>query len=282
MDLLGLAAGDPRREPVRILNPLSEDLSVMRTSLIPGLLDTARYNLSWKNENLKLFELKRIFLSRKGERLPEEKKYLTGLATGLDQEPHWSAASKPIDVYDLKGCVEDILEALHVQGVGFVQAEDIPYLHPGRAARIVHDKEMFGVLGEIHPEVLTRYEMGQKAFLFEIDFDRMLDWVEEDRRFKPLSKFPVVYRDLSLVVEEALEVGKVVEAIWNLRQPFIDEVRFFDLYREAPIPEGKKGLTYRIRYQSNDRTLTDEEVNRYHEKVISHVREAFQAELRGS
>ena len=119
-----------------------------------------------------------------------------------------------------------------------------------------------------------------KAYLFEIDFEQMVKWAGEGKRFQPLPKFPAVYRDLSLVVDDALEAEKVVEAIWTFHQPFIDEVNLFDVYRGAPIPEGKKGVSYRIRYQASDRTLTDEEVNQYHEKVILQLREIFQVELR--
>ena len=280
LDLLCLNPGDSRRQPVKILNPLSEDLSILRTSLVPGLMETARYNISWKNDNLKLFELKKVFMPQPGERLPRERKILAGLAIGFDNEPHWASPPKPVDFYDVKGCVEDLLEVFQIKGIQFSHAEDVPYLHPGKAARIVLGKEMLGVLGEIHPQVLAHYEMEQKATLFEIDFDQIVHWAEEGKRFRPLPKFPAVYRDLSLVVDEALEAGNVVEAIWNFKQPFIDEVQFFDLYRGAPIPEGKKGVSYRIRYQSTDRTLTDEEVNQYHEKVISRLREIFQAELR--
>ena len=108
----------------------------------------------------------------------------------------------------------------------------------------------------------------------------MVKWAEEGKRFRPLPKFPAIYRDLSLVIDDDLEVEKVAEAIWNFHQPFIDEVKLFDVYRGAPISEGKKGVSYRIRYQANDRTLTDEEVNRYHEKIIFQLKEIFQVELR--
>jgi len=135
-------------------------------------------------------------------------------------------------------------------------------------------------LGEVHPQVLDYYEIHGKAYLFEIDFEQMVKWAGEGKRFRPLPKFPAVYRDLSLVVDDELEVEKVAEAIWNFHQPSIDEVKLFDVYRGAPISEGKKGVSYRIRYQANDRTLTDEEVNRYHEKIIFQLKEIFQVELR--
>ncbi len=279
-DLLGVHPDDPRNRHLRILNPLTEDFSVLRTSLIPGLLEAARYNLSWKNLNLKLFELKKVFLPQGGEKLPKEVKYLTGLAIGLDQDPHWAFVPRSIDFYDVKGCVEDLLEVLQIKGVKFERAEDIPFLHPGKASRIFKDKEVLGILGEIHPQVLSHYEIHGRAYLFEIDFEQMVKWAGVGKRFSPLPKFPAVYRDLSMVVDDALEVEKVSEAIWAFQQPFIDEVNLFDVYRGAPIPEGKKGISYRIRYQASDRTLTDEEVNRYHEKVIFQLMGIFQAELR--
>jgi len=279
-DLIGLAPDDPRRRYLKLLNPLSEDSSIMRTSLIPGLMETARYNLSRKNSNLKLFELKKVFLLREGEGLPREVKYIAGLAMGVDRDHHWALSPKLIDFYDIKGCIEDLFEVLQIRGIKFDRAEDIPYLHPGKASKISFGKEVLGVLGEIHPQVLGHYEIQGKVYLFEIDFEQMVKYAEEGRRFRPLPKFPAVYRDLSIVVDNALEVEKVGEAIWALQQPLINEVNLFDVYRGAPIPEGKKGISYRIRYQSNDRTLTDAEVNNHHEKVISRLRGVFQAELR--
>ena len=279
-DLINLSPDDPRRSHLQILNPLTEDFSVLRTTLIPGLMETARYNVSWKNSNLKLFELKKVYLPQEGEKLPREVKYLTGLAMGFDQDPHWASSPKLIDFYDIKGCIEDLFEVLQIEGVKFSRAEDIPYLHPGKASRVILGKEVVGVLGEVHPQVLSHYEIQGRAYLFEIDFEQMVKWAGKGRRFRPLPKFPVVYRDLSIVVDNTLESEKVVEAIQTFQQPFIEEVNLFDVYRGAPIPVGKKGVSYRIRYQAEDRTLTDEEVNQYHEEVISRLKEIFPLELR--
>jgi phenylalanyl-tRNA synthetase beta chain len=280
LDFIDLHPDDPRRRHLQILNPLTEDFSVLRTSLIPDLMETARYNVSRKNSNLKIFELRKVFFSQAGERLPKEVKYLAGLALGENRDPHWAFSPRPMDFYDVKGCIEDLLETLQIGEIEFSRAEDIPYLHPGKASRILCGKEVLGILGEVHPQVLGHYEINGKAYLFEIDFEQMVKWAGEGKRFQLLPKFPAVYRDLSLVVNEALEVKRVAEAIRDFQQPFIDEVNLFDVYRGAPIPEEKKGVSYRIRYQANDRTLTDEEVNRYHEKVILQLREIFQLELR--
>ncbi len=279
-DLICLTPDDPRRKHVRILNPLTEDFSDLRTSLIPGLLESARYNVSRKNSNLKLFELKKVFFPQEGERLPKEVKYLVGLAMGVDRDPHWAFSPRPVDFYDIKGCVEDLFEGLQIKGIKFDRAEDIPYLHPGKASRILSEGVVLGVMGEVHPQVLGHYEIHGKAYLFEIDFEKMVKGRGEGKRFRPLPRFPAVYRDLSMVVDDVLEAEKVVETIRTFRQPFIDEVQLFDIYRGAPVPEGKKGVSCRIRYQAGDRTLTDEEVNQYHEKVISQLREIFRVELR--
>jgi phenylalanyl-tRNA synthetase beta chain len=279
-DGIGLSPDDPRRNALRILNPLTEDLSVMRTTLIPGLLEIARFNLSRKNSNLKLFELKKVFIPQGGERLPKEVKFLVGLAMGFDRDPHWAFSPRPVDFFDIKGCVEDLLEALKIRELKFEKAKDIPYLHPGKASRVILDHNVLGVLGELHPQVLSHYEIHGKGYLFEMDFRKMVQWAGEERRFQPLPKFPEVYRDLSVVVDKDLDSERVVEAIRTFRQPFVEEVSLFDIYEGPPIPEGKKGISYRIRYQADDRTLTDEEVNQFHEKVLLRLKEVFSLELR--
>ena len=279
-DTIGLSSDDPRREHLRILNPLTEDLSVMRTTLVPGLMEMARYNVSRKISNLKLFELKKVFLPQKNERLPKEVKFLAGLAMGFDRDPHWAFSPRSVDFYDVKGCVEGLLDDLQIKGATFSKVDDIAYLHPGKASKIVLDHEVLGVLGEAHPQVLGHYEVQGAVYLFEMDFGKMVKWAGEGRRFRPLPKFPAVYRDLSLVVDRDLEVARVMETIRAFDQPFVEEVTVFDIYQGAPIPAGKKGVSYRIRYQANDRTLTDEEVNRYHENLFSRLREVFQLDLR--
>ena len=279
-DKIGLPPEDPRRQALRILNPLAEDLSVLRTTLVPGLMETVQYNLSRKNSNLKLFELKKVFLRQEGERLPKEVKFLAGLAMGFERDPHWAFSPRLVDFYDIKGCVEDLLDGLQIKEAMFSKADDIPYLHPGKASKVILDHEVLGVLGEVHPQVLGHYEVHETVYLFEMDFSKMVKLAGEGRRFQPLPKFQAVYRDLSIVVDKALEAERIMGAIRAFRQPFVEEVALFDIYQGPPIPGGKKGVSYRIRYQANDRTLTDEEVNRYHEKLLSRLREVFQLDLR--
>ncbi len=146
-DLLGLPPNDVRRKHLRILNPLTEDFSVLRTSLIPGLLETACYNLSWKNSNLKLFELKRVFLPQEGEKLPKEIKYLAGLAIGMERDPHWAVASRTIDFYDVKGCVEDLLEKLQIKGITFQKGRGYPLPSSRESIQDPRGERGFGYFG---------------------------------------------------------------------------------------------------------------------------------------
>ena len=172
------------------------------------------------------------------------------------------------------------MDTLQIKEAKFIKVDDIPYLHPGKASKVVLGDEVLGVLGEAHPLVAGHYEVHGKVYLFEMDFTKMVKWAGGEKRFQLLPKFPAVYRDLSIIVDQTLEAKGVMEKIQTFHQPFVEEVTLFDIYQGPPIPEGKKGISYRIRYQANDRTLTDEEVNQYHEKVLSRLKEVFQLDLR--
>lgn len=280
LDRIKLPPEDVRRRQVRILNPLTEEFSLLRTSLIPGLLETAYYNISRNNLNLKLFELKRVFLPAEGEKLPREPKSLAGLAVGLAEEPNWASPQRLVDFYDVKGLIEDLMEALQIPDVIFRRTTGVPYLHPGKAVEVLSGEDSLGVFGEAHPEVLVQYELDGRIYLFDLDFEKMARRATVGKRFRILPKFPAVSRDLSLIVDEGVEVENLSQAIRGSGVPFVDQIVLFDLYRGAPIPPGKKGVSYRIRYQAADRTLTDEEVNRYQEQIVLRLREMFHVQLR--
>lgn len=281
LDRFQLPSEEGRRRYVSILNPLTEDSSVMRTTLLPGLIETARYNLSHKNSDLKIFELKTVYLKQEGERLPMEKKVLAGIAMGQESELHWATPPRPVDFYDVKGCLEDLFEGMQIQGVQYQKIDRIPFLHPGKTAELYFQGERLGILGEMHPETSAHFNLPSKVYLFEIDFDLVMKHAKEEKKFYPLPKFPAVVRDLSLVVDEDLETERVEQMIRSFEQPLIREVTLFDVYQGAPVPRGKKSISYRLRYQANDRTLTDDEVNQHHEMIISRLREILKAELRG-
>jgi len=277
---LQIPQGDRRSRVLAIQNPLSEDQSVMRTTLIPGLLQTARTNTHRQNLDLKVFELGRVFFPRKGENLPEEVETLAGLLSGLREEESWAKPKAKCDFFDLKGILEAFFEGLGVSGVLFVPDPQIAFLHPGKACRVEAGGESIGVMGEVHPNVNELFDLKQEAFLFELDFQKLTGRIEEHRSFSPLPRYPAVTRDLALIVEDTMAAGDLLNALWRANDGSIKEIRLFDLYRGNPVPPGKKSLAFRLIYQRDDRTLTDQEVNDFHRRLIQLLGQQYGGILR--
>ncbi len=280
LNCLKLPAKDHRQKTLKILNPLTEEQSIMRTTLIPGLLTTTKKNIYQKNLNLKLFEVGSIFLTQGKDKLPQEKKMLAALATGLYQEEAWNSEKRNADFYDLKGCLENLLQELLITNYSFSPCKDSPFLHPSKSLNLMVNHEKVGVLGEAHPQLLEDYQLPQKAYLLEISLSPLLPHFSEQRKFRPLPKHPPVYRDIALVVDEVISAQKVLDTIYKFNNKFIEEIMIFDYYKGKPIPAGKKSLAYRLKYQSYNHTLTDKEVNALYEELISALHQELGAEIR--
>jgi len=280
IEALKFPSSDPHTQVLTILNPLSEDQSVMRTTLIPSLLSTMRRNIYQKNYNVKIFEMGKIYIRERGGHLPTEKRMLAGLITGLRSGEVWNVQKEDVDFYDIKGCIESIMEEFNIKDFQFLSPQSISYLHPGKSCSLFIRDENIGVLGEIHPEVLSYYDLDTCALIFEIDLDSLNQFSENPRYHKPLSKYPPVYRDIALIVNSEVKAEEVRYALMGLKINLVEEVSLFDFYQGKPIPEGKKGLAYRIKYQAYDRTLTDEEVNVLHDKITSFLIEELGVEIR--
>lgn len=259
---------DRRFLALRIENPLSEDQAVMRTTLIPGLLHTARTNIRRQNLDLKIFELGRVFFPRKGESLPQEVETLAGILSGLREKESWARPKAECDFFDLKGTLEGLFAGLGVSGILFLPDPHIPFLHPGKACRIEAEGEKVGIMGEIHPDVNELFDLKQRVFLFELDFQKATERMTERRSFTPLPRYPAVTRDLALMVEEKIAAGDILNSLWKANEGLVKEIRLFDLYQGNPIPPGMKSLAFRLIYQRDDRTLTDEEVNEIHRRLV--------------
>jgi len=277
---LKLPVQDYRLKTLKILNPLTEDQSIMRTTLIPGLFTTVKRNINQKNLNLKLFEVSRVFLIQEKDKLPQENKMLAALVTGLYQEEAWNVEKRDVDFYDLKGCFETLLEALHITNYSFSPCSESPFLHPYKALNLMVSYEKVGILGEAHPQLLEDFQISQKVYLFEISLSPLVTHFSEHRKFHSLPKYPPAYRDIALVVNEAISAQKVYDTIYKFKNIFIEEIMIFDYYRGKSIPEGKKGLAYRLKYQAHDHTLNDEEVNTLHEELINSLYQELGAEIR--
>jgi len=205
---------------------------------------------------------------------------LSGLLTGLREEESWSKPKEECDFFDLKGALETLLDGLGVLACYFRPEREEPFLHPGKACRLWAGEQILGVMGEAHPDVYEIFELKQKIFLFELNFQRLGDYITERRPFKPLARFPAVTRDLALIVEDQIPAGDLLRTLWQANNGLIAEIKLFDLYRGKSIPPGKKSLAFRLKYQQEDRTLTDGEVSELHKKMIDLLAQRYGAILR--
>lgn len=277
---LRLPEEDGRLNPVCIRNPLSEEQAVMRTSLLPGLLQATRYNLDRRNEDLRLFELSKVFLSRPGATLPDEPHHLAGVMVGKRCPDILYGGEEEVDYTDIKGIVESLLSRFYLDGIRYVSADLPPYLDPAVAATVLVGKERLGVLGRLHPDVAVSFEIKKPVYLFEMDFDRIHALGRPYPLFTPLPKFPPVVRDIAMVVDENVPVMAPLQFILGLEEPLIENVEVFDIYRNPQFGKGKKSLGYRLTYRATDRSLTDEEVNEIHSVIVEGVLKEFSATLR--
>jgi phenylalanyl-tRNA synthetase beta chain len=283
-DQLLLHDQDPRRPMVSILNPLTEDQAVMRSSLLPGLLATMYINSKQRKEDLRIFELGKVFLYTAPDQLPEEIEMISGLWTGAREERTWHFEESEVDFYDIKGVVEALCAGLNMTGVRFASltGTDFPYLRPGHAAQIQAGNERLGALGELSGEVLRNFGLKQAAYCFDLNLDRIVDYVSEEKHAKTLARFPATERDMALILSNRVEAGALLDFIEAMGQVLVERVEIFDVYTGSPIPEGKKSIALRFTYRSSERSLTDDEVNTIHDTVTRKVLKEFSAQLRPS
>jgi len=281
-DHLEIRSDDSRRQVVEILNPLSEDQSVMRTSLIPGLLDTMHYNLAVQNLNFKLFEVGNVFFNTgKADSQPAEIEMLAGLWTGIRNDTFWLAQKTYCDFYDLKGVVEELLGSLDIDEATFTlqPPELCRYTKAGYTAQIIIADETLGLVGELHPKVLSNYDLKQTAFIFELNFDQLLKHIPDLKPAKPIPKFPATSRDITLIVAQDVEALKILKSIETLKEDLVEDTDLFDVFEGDPIPEGQKSISFKITYRSHHETLEDNKVNRIHKKIADRLLKEFDATL---
>ena len=272
--------GDPRLDPVRLKNPLSDEQAVMRTSLVPGLLQNARYNFDRRSENLRIFELSKVFLTRKGDLLADEPHHLAGVMAGRRIPQSLYGGDAEVDYTDIKGTVEAVFQFLRISDVRF-RAESLPpWLDPYGSASIFAGEDRIGELGRVHPEVEEAFDLKRPVFVFRLNFDKLFTLRGPVPTYSSLPKFPPVARDMALVAPEDLPVEEPLDFIHSLKQTLLERVEIFDIFRSEQLGADKKSIAYRLTYRAPDRSLTDEEVNAIHGKVIEKVTKKFGASLR--
>jgi phenylalanyl-tRNA synthetase beta chain len=261
--------------PLKVANPMTREQEFLRTSLQPGLLSALAHNQRFEQGGLRLFEIGKVFLPR-GRDLPEEKEMLCAVLSGVRAESSWHADKELLDFFDAKGVMENLLNQLGLK-VSFEDSGD-EILSPGRAADVVMEGDKIGIVGDMHPEVAQAFELSNTVCVIEVDLEKLLNKTAKAEVYQSIPRFPSVSRDIALVVDEQVGYRRVEEIIEAF--PLVKKVTLFDLYRGEQIAEGKKSFAIRIVYQSPDRTLTDEEVDRTQEQMLVGLRQDLGATLR--
>ncbi len=272
-DKIGFAPDNPLRQALHLKNPLSPEMSILRTTLLPSLLDNAQHNHNHQIDSIALFEISTVFIK------DEEPARVAGILAGEIGGGVYGNPYQPPDFFDIKGVVEGMLEVCGITDYTFRKTED-PTFHPGRNAEVLLENRRIGILGEAHPTVLESYELPYKAYLFELDLEALADAADFSKRFEPIPIYPSVLRDLAIVVDEDMQSDVPINIIYSTGGELVKSVRLFDVYVGDQVPEGKKSLAYTITYHSATETLTDKAVNDLHDKVVKRLNEELGAELR--
>ncbi len=281
LELLGGPQGHDLKNFVRLLNPLTIDQSVMRTSLLPGLLKAAQQNLSYGEKALRIFEWGRVFFNKGQDHQAEERYHLGALLTGAVVSSKWHSKERMADFYDIKGVAEALLEGLGVSTALFKRPVHFPGFDTEASADIFLGDEVIGHIGQLRGDVIEAFDLGRREFfVFELDVESMRPHITWERKFTPFARFPAVYRDISIIVSKETESLKVKEIIEKYGGTLVESVDIFDVYEGKGIAPEEKALGFRICFRSADRTLDGDEVNRLYGKIIDRIREETGGRLR--
>lgn len=269
-DKINLHEDDPSRKYIKLINPLGEDFSSMRTTLLPNMLELLSRNYNKGIESMFAYEVGNTFIPKSLPitELPEEKKFLSLGFYG------------DTDFYEMKDVVENALGRLGIKGIEYEREENNSSFHPGRTARLYVNEELLGVIGEIHPIVLENYSIKTRVYAGELDFEKIIKLTNLDIKYTPLPKYPAMTRDIAIVVNEDIMVGNIEKIILKHGSGLIESLNLFDIYRGNQIQEGLKSVAYSIIYRSFERTLTDDEVNEIQNRIIKDLEDNIDAKLR--
>ena len=294
-DKIKLPQDSKLRNAIKIVNPLGEDTSVMRTSIIPSVLDVLSFNYNNRNEKACLFEISKEYLPAS-----EEKPFINGnILANSGKEKHRYSYSLPdepqrltvgmyggeADFYALKGMIEQLFGEMKIDGYEYIRAVDSDAFdekfafHPGRSAVIMRDGKALGILGEIHPEVQETYGIGVKTYVAKLNIPELMESAAGKITYQPLPKFPATTRDLSVICDDEIPVAELEKAIKGAVGKILEKVTLFDVYKGKQIEDGKKSVSYSISMRSHDGTLTDEQADGAMKRVLKAL-SAIGAELR--
>jgi phenylalanyl-tRNA synthetase beta chain len=281
------ALGLPPHEYVRLLNPISSERVVMRQSVLAGVLEATAANLKHTGD-VRLFEIGHVYLPHEGRNLPDEPRRLALVLTGTRRAEFWTDSSsgepKPpaLDFFDLKGIIEALAADLHLAEVTY-QPSRAPYLHPGKAAECHTGGRLLGHFGQLHPRVAEQYGLDPQRTVLagEFDLEALQAVVPERHTYSPVPHYPAALRDIAVVVDNTITAEQLEAELRAGGGKLLRELRLFDVYTGDRIPTGHKSLAYALTYQADDRTLTDKEVDKAHQKIEERLRRTLKAQIRG-
>lgn len=268
LDKLNIPADSELRNVVKISNPLGEDTSIMRTTMAGSMLDTLSRNFNYRNKGAKLFEIGKVFNPNGTGELPGEP---TRIMLGMYGN---------VDFFDLKGVCEEIFERLHISDVEYEAVTDNCVYHPGRTARIIIGGKTAGIIGEVHPSVLRNFDIGVKTYIGELDFETILAAADNNVKYVQLTKFPAVTRDFSILCDRQTPVAAIEKVMKKAGGKLLSKLELADVYMGEQIADDKKSVMYKAEFKAPDRSLTGEEADNLHNKIVKALSNELGAELR--
>ncbi len=272
-------------KPIALAMPMSEERSVLRTTLIPSLLEAAAYNLNRKNNDVALFEIGNVYHTDETTltRLPNEKPRLALLLLGNRRSSAWNRTAEPVDFYDAKGILEQAFDRLGLTGRISYEAAQPAGFHPGRTAAIVirteRGGEKIGYIGQVHPETQREFDLPD-AYVAELELDPIYEYADASIEYRVLPRYPAIERDIAVVVDRGVAGGALTETISVSAGELLESVKVFDVYTGERIGSDKKSVALALVYRHAERTLTDEEVGEAHARVLAQLEQSYGAELR--
>ncbi|SDK42182.1 phenylalanine--tRNA ligase subunit beta [Sediminibacillus albus] len=266
---------------IRLSMPMSEEHSNLRLSILPELLASLSYNLARKQPNLAYYEMGTVFVSTVGENVtkqPQEVLRLAAAVTGDWLAYPWQQEKKQVDFFVVKGIAEGLFDKLGVH-VEYKQAK-LDGMHPGRTAQLLSNGTSIGFIGQIHPTVQNDFDL-KDTYVFDIDLEKLLETIHVEPSFSKIPRYPSISRDIALMVEEGLHAGDIKKTIEAAGGPLVKDVQVFDVYQGEHLPAGRKSIAFNLLYLDPEKTLKDEEVESSYQEILSAVKEAHGAELRG-
>ena len=279
---LNIPQDSPLRKAVPIMNPLSDEYPLVRTTLLSSIFDNLARNLARKNDDVALFEVGSVFFPKAlpVTELPDEVVKIAGAITGRRNAQGWNQANDMVDFYDAKGIIEELLANLRVTRYT-VEAGTHYAMHPGKTALFKKGRDVIATVGEVHPAVLSAYGITKPVYIFELDATTVMKYMAKDLKYKALPKYPATSRDLAMLVDVDVNAADIEKAMTKVAGQNLTQITLFDVYTGKQVEEGKKSLAFSLTFQSNDKTLTDAEIDPAIEKIVAKLQKDFNANLRG-